>query len=78
MEKKKNVEKVLIEIQEPCLMDLVDPDEREELRRCIIEKIRPDVAGLFVSEIERLLKERYNLSPEDLVKGQVLLEPDLT
>jgi hypothetical protein len=59
-------------------MDLVNPKEREQLRRCIIEKIRPDVDDLFVSEIERLLKERYNLSPEDLVKGQVLSEPDLT
>jgi hypothetical protein len=78
MEKKKGVETVLIEIQEPCLMDLVNPKEREQLRRCIIEKIRPDVDDLFVSEIERLLKERYNLSPEDLVKGQVLSEPDLT
>ncbi|MGC1119961.1 MAG: hypothetical protein WBA22_02605, partial [Candidatus Methanofastidiosia archaeon] len=61
MEKKKSAETVLIEIQEPCLMDLVNPDEREQLRKRIIEKIRPDVAGLFVSEIERLLKERYNL-----------------
>jgi hypothetical protein len=77
MEKKKSVETVLIEIREPCLMDLVNPEEREQLRRCIIEKIRPDVADLFVSETERLLKEIYNLSPEDLVEGQVLLEPDL-
>jgi hypothetical protein len=59
-------------------MDLVNPEDRDELRKRIIEKIRPDVADLFVSEIERLLKERYNLYPEDLVKGQVLLEPDLT
>jgi hypothetical protein len=47
-------------------MDLVNPDEKEQLRKCVIEKIRPDVAGLFVGETERLLKERYNLSPEDL------------
>jgi hypothetical protein len=59
-------------------MDLVNPEEREQLRRCIIEKIRPDVADLFVSEVERLLKERYNLSPEDVAKGLTLLEPDLT
>jgi hypothetical protein len=49
-------------------MDLVNPDEREQLRECIIEKIRPDVADLFVSGIETVLKERYNLSPEDLRK----------
>lgn len=78
MKKKKSVETVLIEIQEPCIMDLVNPDEREELRKCIIEKIRPGVSGLFVSEIERLLKQCYNVSPEDLVKEQALLEPDLT
>jgi hypothetical protein len=77
MEKKKSIETVLIEIQEPCLMDLVNPDEREQLRKRIIEKIRPEVTDLFVSETERILKECYNLSPEDLVKGQVLSEPDL-
>jgi hypothetical protein len=75
MEKKKNVEKVLIEIQEPCLMDLVNPEEREQLRRRIIEKITPDVADLFVSETERILKECYNLSPGDLAKGQVFRNP---
>lgn len=58
-------------------MDLVNPDEREQLRKCIIEKIRLDVADLFINETERLLKERYNLSLEDLAKGQILLEPDL-
>jgi hypothetical protein len=57
-------------------MDLVNPDEREQLRKRIVEKIRPDVADLFVNEMERLLKERYNLSLEDLVKRQVLSEPD--
>ncbi|MGC1120581.1 MAG: hypothetical protein WBA22_05760 [Candidatus Methanofastidiosia archaeon] len=78
MEKKKSIETVLIEIQEPCIMDLVNPEDREQLRERIIEKITPDVADLFVSEIERILKERYNLSPEDLVEGQVLSEPDLS
>ncbi|MBU7037829.1 MAG: hypothetical protein HXS52_07840 [Theionarchaea archaeon] len=46
-------------------MDLVDPDERVQLRKCIIEKIRPDVADLFVTEVGRLLKEKYDLSPVD-------------
>jgi hypothetical protein len=78
METKKNVETVQIEIQEPCLMDLVNPEDRDELRKRIIEKIRPDVAGLFVSETERLLKECYSLSPEDLAEGQILLEPSLS
>jgi hypothetical protein len=59
-------------------MDLVNPDEREQLRKRIIEKITPDVADLFVDEIERILKERYNLSPEDLIKGQVFSEPNPT
>jgi hypothetical protein len=59
-------------------MDLVNPDEREQLRKRIIEKITPDVADLFVDEIERILKERYNLSPEDLIKGQVFSEPSPT
>jgi hypothetical protein len=77
MEKKKSIETVLIEIQEPCLMDLVCPDEREQLRKRIIEKIRPEVADLFVSEVERILKEIYNVSPEDLIRGQVLSDPDL-
>lgn len=77
MGKKKNVETVLIEIQGPCLMDLVNPEEREQLQRCIAEKIRPEVANLFASETERILKERYNLSPKDLLKRQVLSEPDL-
>jgi tRNA A37 N6-isopentenylltransferase MiaA len=78
MEKKNCIETVQIEIEEPCLMDLVNPEEREQLRKRIIEKIRSDVANLFISEIERVLKERYNLSPENLVKRQVLSEPDLT
>jgi hypothetical protein len=78
MEKKKSKETVLIEIQEPCIIDLVNPEEREQLRNRIIEKIRPDVADLFVSETERLLKECYNLSLEDLVEGQGFSEPDLS
>jgi hypothetical protein len=59
-------------------MDLVNPEEREQLRRRIIEKITPDVADLFVSETERLLKECYNLSPGDLAKEQVFSEPGLS
>jgi hypothetical protein len=55
-------------------MDLVNPDEKEQLRNRITEKIRPDVADLFISETERLLKERYNLSARDLAKGQVFSE----
>lgn len=78
MEKKKSAETVLIQIQEPCIMDLVNPEEKEQLRKRIIEEITPEVADLYVSEIERLLRERYNLSPEDLVEGRVLSEPDLT
>jgi hypothetical protein len=77
---RKSVETVLIEIQEPCLMDLVSPDEREQLRGCIIEKIGPEVADLFVRQTERLLKERYNLSPTDMerLSGDVVFpEPEL-
>jgi hypothetical protein len=59
-------------------MDLVNPEERDELRKRIIEKIRPDVADLFVSETERLLKEYYSLSPEDLAEGRIPLEPGLS
>jgi hypothetical protein len=78
METKKSAEIVLIEIQEPCIMDLVDPEDRERLRKRITEKIRPDVADLFVAETERLLKECYSLSPEDLAEGRILLEPGLS
>lgn len=59
-------------------MDLVDPDDKDELRKRIIEKIRPDVAALFVTETERLLKECYSISPEDLAEGEILLEPGLS
>jgi hypothetical protein len=58
-------------------MDLVNPEDREQLRNRIIEKIRSDVADLFVTETERLLKECYNLSSEDLAIGQVFSEPEL-
>ncbi|MBU7022486.1 MAG: hypothetical protein HXS41_15670 [Theionarchaea archaeon] len=75
---KKSTGKVLIEIEEPCIMDLVNPDEREQLRKRIIEKIRPDVVDLLVSETERLLKECYSLSSEDLAEGEILLEPGLS
>ncbi|MBU6999114.1 MAG: hypothetical protein HXS41_10215 [Theionarchaea archaeon] len=59
-------------------MDLVNPGEREQLRKRIVEKIRPDVADLFIGETERILKERYNVSPEDLGERQVLSEADVT
>ncbi|MBU7038650.1 MAG: hypothetical protein HXS52_12030 [Theionarchaea archaeon] len=59
-------------------MDLINPDEREQLRKRIIERIRPDVAALFISETERILKERYSVSHEDLGKRYVLSEADLT
>jgi hypothetical protein len=59
-------------------MDLVNPEEREQLRRRIIEKITPDVADLFVSETERILKECYNLSHGDLAKEHVFSEPGLS
>jgi hypothetical protein len=78
METKKSAEIVLIEIQEPCIMDLVSPDEKEQLRKRIIEKIRPDVADLFVTETERLLKECYNQSSKDLTEGQIPLELGLS
>ncbi|MBU7022515.1 MAG: hypothetical protein HXS41_15815 [Theionarchaea archaeon] len=58
-------------------MGLVNPEDRVQLRRCIIEKIRSEVAVLVVSETERVLRERYNIAPEDLVKGKVLSEADL-
>jgi hypothetical protein len=58
-------------------MDLVNPNEKEQLRKCVIERIGPDVADLFVSEVERILKEIYSVSPEDLIRGQVLSDPDL-
>jgi hypothetical protein len=59
-------------------MDLVNPEDRERLRKRIIEKIRPDVADLLVIETERLLKEYYSISSEDLAEGQILLEPGLS
>jgi hypothetical protein len=60
-------------------MDLVNPEEREQLRNRIIEKIRSDITALFTSETERLLKEKStNTSSEDLAERQVLVEPDLT
>lgn len=57
-------------------MELVNPDERKQLRKRIIEKTRPNVADLFVDETEKSLKKRYELSlDDDLAKSQLLLEP---
>lgn len=57
--------KILIEIEEPDFMDLVDLKEKEELNKEVAEIIRSRVLDLFASEMKKVLKERYNLSPEE-------------
>jgi hypothetical protein len=54
--------KILIEIEEPDFMDLVNSKEKEELDSKVIEIIRTQVFELFSAEMKKLLKERYNLS----------------
>jgi hypothetical protein len=54
--------KILIEIEEPDFMDLVDSDEKEELNSRVARAIRLRVFDLFVREMKRIVKERYNLS----------------
>ena len=54
--------KILIEIQEPDFMDLVNSEEKEELDSKVVEIIRGRVFELFSVEMRKLLKERYNLS----------------
>jgi hypothetical protein len=56
--------KILIEIEEPDFMDLVNPKEKEELKSTVAEAIRLRVFDLFVREMKRIVKERYNLSPQ--------------
>jgi hypothetical protein len=52
--------KILIEIEEPDFMDLVNPDEKEELNSKAAEAIKSRVFDLFVSEIKKIVKERYS------------------
>lgn len=55
--------KILIEIEVPDFMDLVNLEEREELNRKVAQSIRSQVLNLFASEMKKIVKERYNLSP---------------
>jgi hypothetical protein len=57
--------RILIEIEEPDFMDLVDSDEREDLNNEVVEAIKPRVFDLYAGEMEKLLKEKYNLSAQD-------------
>jgi hypothetical protein len=54
--------KILIEIEEPDFMDLVNQEEKEELRSKVNEAIRSQVFDLFASEMRKIIRERYNLS----------------
>ncbi|MGC1122967.1 MAG: hypothetical protein WBA22_17945 [Candidatus Methanofastidiosia archaeon] len=56
--------KILIEIEEPDFMDLVNLEEKEELNRKVTEIIRSQVFELFASEMKKIVKERYNLVPQ--------------
>jgi hypothetical protein len=55
--------KVLIEIEEPNFMDLLDSREKEELKSKVAEAIKSRVFELFASEMRKIVKQRYNLSP---------------
>jgi DNA primase len=57
--------RISIEIEEPDFMNLVSPEEKEELKSKVTEAIKSRVLDLFVIEMRKLLKERYNLSPKD-------------
>jgi hypothetical protein len=54
--------KVLIGIEEPDFMDLVNLKEKEELDIKVIEAIRSRVSDLFACEMKKIVRERYNLS----------------
>lgn len=54
--------KVLIEIEEPDFVDLVNSREREELNVRVVKAIRSRVLDLFATEMKKIVKERYNLS----------------
>jgi hypothetical protein len=54
--------KIRIEIKEPDFMDLVDSKEREELNSEVTGAIRSRVSDLFVSEMKKIVRKRYNLS----------------
>jgi hypothetical protein len=56
--------KILIEIEEPDFMDLVNTTEREELKSTVAEAIRSQVFDLFAREMKKIVKERYNLVPQ--------------
>lgn len=56
--------KILIEIEEPDFMDLVNPDEKEELNSRVAEAIKSRVLESFSSEMKKIVRERYNLSPQ--------------
>jgi hypothetical protein len=56
--------KILIEIEEPDFMDLVNTTEREELKSKVAETIRSQVFELFANEMKKIVKERYNLVPQ--------------
>jgi hypothetical protein len=54
---------ILIEIEEPDFMDLIDLKEREELKSKVAEAIRSRVSDLFASEMKKkfLCFRRYSL-----------------
>jgi hypothetical protein len=56
--------KILIEIEEPDFMDLVNLEEKEELNSRVARAIKSRVYELFVGEMKKIVKERYNLSPQ--------------
>jgi hypothetical protein len=56
--------RILIEIEEPDFMNLVNPDEKKELNSKVAEAIKSRVFDLFASEMKKIVKERYNLSPQ--------------
>jgi hypothetical protein len=55
--------KILIEIEEPDFMDLLNLEEKGELNSRVAEAIKSRVFNLFVSEMKRIVKERYNPCP---------------
>jgi hypothetical protein len=56
--------RILIEIEEPDFMDLVNLGEKEELKSKVAEAIRLRVFDLFASEMKKIVREKYNLPPK--------------
>jgi hypothetical protein len=45
-------------------MNLLNPKEKEELKSKVAESIQLRVFDLFASEMKKIVKERFNLSPQ--------------